>query len=470
MSLRVFGAVCLFALVASAAVEMPDVPELTDASFAPTLKEKTNMFVMFFAPWCGHCKRLAPTFNKLAVELKGSKDVYVAKVDCTAQSETCKKYGVRGYPTLKHFSGDKVTPYEGDRSPADLHNFLKKIAAPAYVELKTVADVEKFVGANKPAVLGLFQDQKSAAGFISAAEELKFDVYNFAVVVGDAKAVAEKYKVGDATAFVVGDEVRPFAGEFAKAKFVTFLKRAKLPLFGQLSQQTYRTYMETGLPFGTFVVKKGKEFDALKPVVEGVVAKHRGVAFCFMYDTDGIHKYFNLPDTFPGFAINKNSDESFYLFKGKFTAEELDAFTAAFEAGKLTPSIKSEPVPKNDKPNEVYTVVGTTLEEVVNDPTRDVLVKFYATWCGHCKKLAPAYKKVAEHFANDARFRIAEINVPENTVPKKYGVQGFPTIIMFRAGDKKPQRYNGDRTYEDLVKFVLGGKEDLSKADKKKEL
>ena len=76
------------------------------------------MFVKFYAPWCGHCKRLAPTWEELAKSQKGT--VRVAKMDCTAtdNKQFCRDMGVRGYPTLKFFpngmaSGDKPVDYAG---------------------------------------------------------------------------------------------------------------------------------------------------------------------------------------------------------------------------------------------------------------------------------------------------------------------------------------------------------------------
>jgi thioredoxin domain-containing protein 5 len=82
------------------------------------------MFVKFYAPWCGHCKKLAPTWDQL--DAAGMDNVAVTKVDCTVAKSTCTAEGVRGYPTLKFFkNGGEGEKYQGGRDLASLQTWAE---------------------------------------------------------------------------------------------------------------------------------------------------------------------------------------------------------------------------------------------------------------------------------------------------------------------------------------------------------
>ncbi|RLN90831.1 hypothetical protein BBJ28_00022955 [Nothophytophthora sp. Chile5] len=82
-----------------------------------------DWLVEFYAPWCGHCKKLAPIYERVADELKG--EVNVAKVDVTANSELGKRFEIRGFPTIVHFSQGQSYKFAGKRTLPDLAEFAR---------------------------------------------------------------------------------------------------------------------------------------------------------------------------------------------------------------------------------------------------------------------------------------------------------------------------------------------------------
>ncbi|XP_023229133.1 thioredoxin domain-containing protein 5-like [Centruroides sculpturatus] len=98
--------------------------QLTENDFEETIETGVT-FVKFFAPWCGHCRNLEPTWNHLGQKFSMNDRIKIAKVDCTLHENLCSKHKVDGYPTLLLFrNGERMAEYKGNRELPSLHDFV----------------------------------------------------------------------------------------------------------------------------------------------------------------------------------------------------------------------------------------------------------------------------------------------------------------------------------------------------------
>jgi len=115
--------------------------------------------------------------------------------------------------------------------------------------------------------------------------------------------------------------------------------------------------------------------------------------------------------------------------------------------------LKSEDIPE---PNDeaVITLVGKNFDKEVLNNDKDVLVEFYAPWCGHCKTLAPKFEEAAKKLAGNKNIVLAKIDATANEVPSVQ-IKGFPTLKFYPSNKKSaPIDFEGDREVEGIIKWL----------------
>jgi len=124
--MKLLGLIFSFVILVSAS----NVVDLTPDNFDSVVDGSKNVFVEFFAPWCGHCKNLAPVYEEVGDAFAKESEVVIAKVDADAHKDLGSRFGVSGFPTLKFFKKGSKTPsdYSGGRSASDITDFVNKEA------------------------------------------------------------------------------------------------------------------------------------------------------------------------------------------------------------------------------------------------------------------------------------------------------------------------------------------------------
>merc|ERR1711988_1842130 len=149
----------------------------------------------------------------------------------------------------------------------------------------------------------------------------------------------------------------------------------------------------------------------------------------------------------------------------KFSADNMEKFAQDFLSGSYDGKGKekvygggaSPPPPMEDEDGElapeVVTLTGDNFVSTVTKADTDVMLEFYAPWCGHCKHLKPEYSEVAKHFADDSGVVIAAMDATAHTPPSPFEVEGYPTLV-FQTKDKERIPYNGPREAKDMIEWI----------------
>lgn len=141
--------------------EEDDVVVLTDKNFDEFVGLHPNVLVEFYAPWCGHCKKLAPEYSRASKRLKAEDvPIFLAKVDSTVEKEVAQRFEIKGYPTLKFFQGGAPMEYTGGITEEEIINWLHKKTGPSSKKFTEQSALEKFVNDNEVVVI-FFGDESS---------------------------------------------------------------------------------------------------------------------------------------------------------------------------------------------------------------------------------------------------------------------------------------------------------------------
>lgn len=149
--------------IVTAVEEEDSVLVLEADNFDEIVQANELVLVMFYAPWCGHCKELAPDYTKVAKALKDVNSlIKLAKIDASRNKEFTAKFKVRGYPTLKLFrNGVPDAEYmSGVRDAVSILEWLKKETFPPVREMLRADEVTVLAERVDVAIFGFFENKR----------------------------------------------------------------------------------------------------------------------------------------------------------------------------------------------------------------------------------------------------------------------------------------------------------------------
>lgn len=453
------------------------VAELTEENFDSYVEENEMVLVMFYAPWCGHCKKIKPAYEEAAQTLadmaaeSGGPAPKLAKLDATVHGEVAKQFDVSGYPTLKVFRKGVATEYKGGRSANEIVEELMKQSGPPSTAFETVNSAKKLVSQTKgnkavSVFYGCFAAENTAGfeAFSAIASEYR-EEWIVVKHTHDA-AIMAALKCQDGDMFLVHDV--NFRSKFEPDRIVVTssgdISSNKAALLGAIQKETRGwVYKPMGKPMVVitgsidFSHKYIKASQLVRNKVLPVAEKYREYTFALMNEDDfkDDMKTYGLDDTAEDNAIVILDGKKIYKYECEDGLSEkvVENVIKKFQKGTLERHIKSAKAPKKNN-GPVKVVVANSFDKVVMSKKSDVLVEFYAPWCGHCKNLEPIFKKLGKKVSDQKDLVIAKFDAIANDIPiDDFDVTGFPTLYWVTK-ENRIEKYEGGRELKDFVEFI----------------
>ena len=358
-------------------------------------------------------------------------------------------------------SGTKID-YTGGRTEDTIVQWINKKTGPASEEVDC-ATMETKTGEGK-LNLSFFGDLSGDLwdAYMGAAKDPAISE-NFNFLHTSDAACGEKFGLSGAGVSLTrrfDESPLAYSGAAAKDDIVAFAKSASVPTLISFSEDYIEPIFADQNP--AIILFTEEESAGYQQVFADAAKELKGdVLFVTSGASDGIQARLadfigvTAEDT-PCIRLLDPRGEGMlkYQWEGDMAGLSVDGlrtYLDDFRGDKLEPHLKSEPIPEEQ--GALTVLVGKNWDSIVKDETKDVLVKYYAPWCGHCKALAPTWDALAEDVKDIEDLVIAKFDATANEVAG-LDIRGYPTLKYYPKNDKSGLDYSGDREIEDFKKFL----------------
>jgi len=326
-----------------------------DSDFDDIVTKATQpSLVEFYAPWCGHCKTLAPAYAKAASNLKGM--VQFVGVDCTVDQQVCQQNGIKGYPTIKIYQDGKFRDYESGRSAkafrAAALDLLTDIDVESY-DSESISDFEATDG-----VKVLFFTDKDKIPAMVKALVARYPSATIGVVKSSESDVCEKYgvsefpailQVADTNANYEGEKKFPALCEWVESlgatKFAAKPKEISISEIASVDDWTINVAKKVSMTVLAMFDDNGLQeardgsseaLDILKQIaIDNPEAPFR---FAYMGKTgqSRMMEVFDIEDDIEvDLVIVNPKKKRFVVFEGDFTKPDVETWIKSVKAGQV---------------------------------------------------------------------------------------------------------------------------------------
>ena len=442
-----------------------DVLVLDEQTFGVAIREFKYILVLFYDPDCPHCQNFMPTFEKMASYLK-KESFILAKLDCVKNEKIANHWDIEAFPTITLIKNKDKDVFEGERKEENIEKWLKEKTKPDFKKLSSEKDLVDFKNNNKVFLSYFGNDEKVIDKLIVANRQV--DEIPMALIDSE-ELIKKNVDSGKKESIVIfkhfDDKKNVLQDEITVENIIKFINIYMYPKVIEFNEDnSHIIFTKRNPSLIIFTSKDDNNYKEILNLLNNIWVTVKGKIKLFLCDdykdpmvANLVHycsiSLFNLPKVFILNAENDNPTK--YEMIGAINEKNIKNFINEWSTGKLTPSIRSEEIPK-DNNGDIFKLVGKNFKKEVLENDKDVLIYFLSSWCSVCKEFLPKLEKLAKKLKErNPKLLIAKMDPTLNDV-EGITIQKFPTIKLYpgNAKDKEPLQFFTRRNIDSLFSFI----------------
>jgi len=446
------------------------VATLDNDNFMQYIEKNWNkpILLKLYATWCQHCQRMAPEFEKAAMQSRESKKPYLfAEINVPENRKAHDFYNVTSYPTIKLIYLNKTESYEGERTAGEFLKYMDRKAGITLNELKTETDVRKFLAFKNNRAILISDSPAEIAEFKNIGTDvLELAYYQTSVELG--KKVFTKLTKTPAVIIInaIDEAEKYWYPSFDKNEFEEFLTKHENPtVLNQFSHRIIADIISTDAKkTGVILFRKtaSQESDTLDRAFRKAAMKFKNDKYIIgITDITGngiedkLASFFDIKDKdLPRIEIISGKGElQRFVMKDKITEENILKFVKDYEAEKVERFLRSEEIPKENKGPVLKLVTKNFVENVIHS-SEDVVVTFYTENDKENEEWLKIFEQAANNLKKNQKLKFGTVNADKNDIPGHFAKK-YPVIKLFPGKDKtNPKVFEDTKNLEKLIEFI----------------
>ncbi|KAK2964416.1 putative Protein disulfide-isomerase [Blattamonas nauphoetae] len=444
---------------------------LDESTYADPL-QNTPSIVLYSQSSDPNTEELSSLFSQVA-PLISPLGLSVAQLDCSSFSEQCKELNIGSESKIRfHHLKGKSNDFDGPKTVDSLVQWTKD-ALLQTVRVFPSREAVNAIFADFPhIILGTFSSRNSEYNSLLSCSATRAKTDTYAAIIDpstESQTLEFLYTAGNASV--------PFTGGWSFFSIAFWVQdQSNTPLIDEISAYNAYRYLPCEKPVGYFFVdKKRNDMHQVYSLGLELAQKHKGKMLFVIVDhnvhwrmtqTLGLDaRYFPsftieakypspVPDTKAHYPLLPTPENARWGVYPEMTMETVGEFCQKWLDGEIPLTLRSEPIP-NEQANKTIRVVGDTFNQIVIDSENYVFMKFTAPWCHKCGKLKPEFEQLANELSDEKKITFADMDITLNDPPPHFIVDGYPTLLLFKPGQKdQPVKCEDFFSFQKIRRFL----------------